>query len=90
MLYRIHQRLLVNSKHGTFVEAGPGCVHALGMVSKKTIALLLQGGAISIVQAPPLGIFTGWKGRARKLDSLGIDTIGFITMDGSHAEESVL
>jgi len=78
MLYRIHQRLLINSKKGTFIE--PGGVHCLKRVNKATVALLLAQGSISLVQAPPLETFTGWGGRARKLASLGIDTIAFITM----------
>jgi len=80
MLYRIHQRLLVDSKNNVQIEGGEGCVHTLDMVSKENRAILLQVGAISIVQAPPLSTFTHWAGRARKLDELGIDTIGFITM----------
>jgi hypothetical protein len=50
-------------------------------LSKDKVAILLQVGAISLVQAPPLETFSGWQGRAAKLDSLGIDTVAFITMD---------
>lgn len=80
-LYRVHERLLVDRANGVFVEGGPGCVSTLSMVSKRAIGILLANGAISEVQAPPLAVFTGWRGRARELDALGIDTIAFITMD---------
>lgn len=79
-LYRIHQRLLVDSAKGIFVEGGEGCVHSLDMIGKGKRAILLRVGAISIVQAPPLDTFDHWRGKARMLESLGIDTIGFITM----------
>lgn len=78
-LYRIHQRLLVNRKAGTFVEPGGACT--LDMIGKDKIKLLLDIGAISLVRAPPLSVFTHWRGRAAKLAELGIDTIGFVTMD---------
>lgn len=81
MLYRIHERLLVNRKNGTYIAAGEGKVHALPMVSASAIQVLLRTGAISEVQAPPLDVFTGWRGRARVLDRLGIDTVAFVSMD---------
>lgn len=77
-LYRIHQRLLINRKQGTFIE--PNGVHRLNTVKPATIRLLLAQGTISPVQAPPLDTFTHWQGRAKKLAELGIDTIAFITM----------
>lgn len=79
-LYRIHQRLLLNASQGLCLQGGEGVVHSLSSVSADHITALLKTGAISLVQAPPLDTFTGWVGRARKLDSLGIDTIGFVTM----------
>lgn len=78
MLYRIHQKVLVGD---TFIVGGEGCVHALPALSRRVLDALLANGTISEVQAPPLSVFDGWAGRARKLDSLGIDTIGFIQMD---------
>jgi len=82
MLYRIHQKLLVNATDGLFIQGGDGCIHDLGMLGSDKVERLVQIGAISEVQAPPLETFTGWAGRARKLtDELGIDTIGFIQMD---------
>ena len=81
MLYRIHDRLLVDSRNGTFIEPGEGCVHPLGMIGKAAIAMLLNSGAISLVEAPPLDVFTGWSGRARTLGALGIDTVGLVVMD---------
>jgi len=81
MLYRIHQKLLID-RSGVFVEGGGGCVHALSMLSGKTIKALLRTGAISEVQAPPLEVFWGERaGRTRKMAELGIDTIGFVTME---------
>jgi len=80
MLYRIHQKLLIDQRGGVFVEGGNGCVHSLSMLSTKTRKALLRTGAISEVQAPPLTVFWGDGGRARKLAELGIDTIGFVTM----------
>ena len=80
MLYRIHQRLIVNAKQGLCIDGGEGVTHTLGMVGKDKIAVLLRTGAISLVQAPPLATFEGWVGRARKLDELGIDTVAFVTL----------
>lgn len=82
MLYRIHQKLLIDHNDGTFIEGGDGCVHALSMLSGKTRKALLRTGAISEVQAPPLSVFWGDDtSRTRKLADLGIDTIGFVTME---------
>lgn len=89
MLYRVHQKLLVNSTDGTMIGGSPDCVHALPMLGKDKIAVLLRIGAISEVQAPPLSVFTNWAGRARKLDELGIDTIGFIQMDAHDIAYSI-
>jgi hypothetical protein len=79
MLYRVHQRLLIDSQEGRFIEGGEGCTHTLSTLNTNAIKALLKMGAISEVQAPPLETFTGWAGRAKKLGELGIDTIGFIT-----------
>jgi len=80
MLYRIHQKLLIDHNDGAFIEGGNGCVHSLSMLSARTRKALLDTGAISEVQAPPLTVFWGEGGRACKLADLGIDTIGFVTM----------
>jgi len=79
-LYRIHQRLLINSKEGLCIPGGEGMVHTLSMLGKNTIAALLDTGAISLVQAPPLETFNGWESKARMLGELGIDTVGFVSM----------
>ncbi len=79
VLYRIHHRLLLNIAHGRYLQRG--CVHPLGTIRPDVIALLLAQGAISVVHAPTLDAFTGWKGREKKLSELGIDTIGFVTME---------
>ena len=81
MLYRIHDKILIDSRNGVFLEGGEGCVHTLSMLGASVRQALLKVGAISELQAPPLSVFTGWAGRARKLEELGIDTIGFVTMD---------
>jgi len=80
MLYRIHQKLLIDQAGGVFIEGGDGCVHTLSMLSANTHKALLTTGAISEVQAPPLVTFWGDGGRASKLADLGIDTIAFVTM----------
>jgi len=79
MLYRIHQKLLVNHRQSLFIERG--CVHPLPMLGTATRQALLKTGTISEVQAPPLSVFWGEQGRTRKLADLGIDTIGFVTME---------
>lgn len=80
MLYRIHQKLLISDDR--FIDGGGGCVHALSMLSAKTRKTLLRTGAISEVQAPPLSVFWGNDtSRTRKLAELGIDAIGFVTME---------
>jgi len=81
MLYRIHQKLLIDHNDGAFIEGGNGCVHSLSMLSARTRQALLDTGAISEVQAPPLTVFWGeGTSRTRKLADLGIDTVGFVTM----------
>ena len=81
MLYRIHQKLLIDSSV-VFIEGGGGCVHALSMLSAKTRKALLDTGAISKVQAPPLSVFWGeGKSRTSKMAALGIDTVAFVTME---------
>ena len=89
MLYRIHQKLLVNASDGLMVGGSPNCVHSLGMLGQDKIDLLIKLELISPVQAPPLSVFTGWSGRARKLDELGIDTVGFIQMDARDVAYSI-
>ena len=89
MLYRVHQKLLVNESEGLMVGGSPDCVHSLGMLGQNKIDLLVRIGAISPVQVPPLSVFTGWGGRARKLNELGIDTIGFIQMDARDIAYSI-
>lgn len=79
-LYRIHQRLLINSKEGLCIPGGEGMVHTLSMISKDHIGALLATGAISLVQAPDLNTFDGWEGKARMLGELGIDTVGFVSL----------
>jgi len=81
MLYRIHQKLLIDQAGGVFIEGGNGCVHSLSMLSAKTRQALLRTGAISEVQAPPLAVVWSDTGRTRKLADLGIDTIAFVTME---------
>lgn len=79
-LYRIHQRLLINSKEGLCIPGGEGMVHTLSMISKDHIGALLATGAISLVQAPDLDTFDGWEGKAKMLRELGIDTVGFVSL----------
>lgn len=80
MLYRIHDRLLVNSKRGIVIEGGEGRVHCLDGISKATIGILLSQGNISIVSAPPLNTFWGWELRAKRLEEARIDTLKFLIM----------
>lgn len=77
-LYRIHDRLLVNSKKGEFIEGGPGVVSDLSMISQGHIDVLISGGAISEVKAPPLDELPGWTLRAERLARAGYDAAGFL------------
>ncbi len=78
LLYRIHDRLLVNSRKGEFIEGGPGAVNCLDGIAKKTIKILIERGAISPVRAPALDDLPGWTTRAERLQEAGYDTIGFV------------
>lgn len=78
MLYRIHQKLLVNSAKGEFIEGGPGQVSDLSMIGADKRAILLQIGVITPVHAPDLGVFPGWELRAERLMDAGIDAIEFV------------
>ncbi len=81
MLYRIHQRLLIDSARGLCIPGGEGMVHTLSTLGKDKIAVLLKVGAISLVQAPPLDTFSGWGAKHRMLGALGIDTVGLVSME---------
>ena len=88
MLYRIHSDLLVNSEKGEFIRGCEGCVSCLDGIGKDKIAILLQVSAISLVRAPPLSAFPGWKTRAERLMSVDIDTVKFLEMEASDIVET--
>jgi hypothetical protein len=81
MLYRIHNDLLVNADKGEFIRGCEGCVSCLDGIGKDKIAILLKVQAISLVQAPPLSVFPGWKTRAERLTQASIDTVRFLEME---------
>ena len=76
LLYRIHSRLLVNARKGIYIDRGG--VNCLDSLSKETIKILNDCGAISPVRAPALGDLPGWTTRAARLQEAGYDTIGFV------------
>lgn len=81
MLYRIHQNLLVDAKHGVFIYAGEGVVHNLKCIGANKRAMLVDIGAVTPVFAAPFSeMFPAWKVRTERLDAANIGPIDFLEM----------
>lgn len=75
-MYRIHKNLAVGEK-----VIPRGSLTPLGLSSDK-IDKLIEVGAISRVQSPPLAVLPGWSTRANRLEPLGIlDVEQFLDAD---------
>ena len=82
MLYRIHQRLLVNSRDGIFIDGGEGVVHDLECIGADKRAILLDIGAVTPVFAAPFSeMFPAWKVRTERLKAANIGPIDFLEME---------
>ena len=81
MLYRIHQRLLVNASQGVFIDGGEGVVHDLECIGADKRAILLDIGAVTPVFAAPFSeMFPAWKVRTERLEAAQIGPIDFLQM----------
>lgn len=82
MLYRIHERLLVNATQGVFIDGGEGVVHNLECIGADKRAVLLSIGVVSPVFAAPFSeMFPAWKIRTERLEEAHIEPIGFLEME---------
>ena len=76
-LYRARKRL---EKGSRIIEVGT--FTRLEWLSDRNVAILVSGGSVAEVGAPPLAVIPGWKTRAGKLEEVGIeDVIQFIEAD---------
>jgi hypothetical protein len=74
MLYRVLKRLTTGHEPGDW-ERGD-------RFKPKVLEALVENGALSPVQGPPLATLDGWKTRADKLLRVGIvDAVDFLTAD---------
>lgn len=77
-LYRVVRNLAIGDTE--VIEAG--IMDPLKMIKGKTLAILIERGAITEVAPPPLEVLPGWKIRSRKLKPFGItDALQFLEAD---------
>ena len=83
MLYRV----LVNLEVGKRGILPAGEITRLEWLSEENRRVLLDGAAVSELQAPPLGVLPGWKARAKKLAGTVGTAAEFLELEDSRAAE---